>query len=169
MKTQAVSAATSTSTDATATLATPPSAQPDNQAAHKRSSNHAACQAYAQSRTLPRKSCMSEAASATRNIFAQTCTNPTVCCMGNPPSVGGENLRDWPVLVRHERKKHDHLLSGAASHANVLAQSTQRSGKNASDIDEQSTGLSSAGQTRKFSDFIVECLDRDLEGMKRPM
>jgi hypothetical protein len=45
----------------------------------------------------------------------------------------------------------------------------QRCGKNASDIDEQSTGLSSAGQTRKFSDFIVECLDRGLEGMKRLM
>jgi hypothetical protein len=41
-----------------------------------------------------------------------------------------------------------------------LQQSMQRSGKNASDIDEQSTGLSSAGQTRKFSDFIVECLDQ---------
>jgi hypothetical protein len=50
-----------------------------------------------------------------------------------------------------------------------LQQSMQRSGKNASDIDEQSTGLSSAGQTRKFSDFIVECLDRGLEGMKRLM
>jgi hypothetical protein len=35
-----------------------------------------------------------------------------------------------------------------------------RSGKNASDIDEQSTGLSSSGQTRKFPDFVVECLDK---------
>jgi hypothetical protein len=36
-----------------------------------------------------------------------------------------------------------------------LQQSMQRCGKNASDIDEQSTGLSSAGQTRKFSDLVT--------------
>jgi hypothetical protein len=35
---------------------------------------------------------------------------------------------------------------------------------------ERARGLSSAGQTQKFPDFVVECLDkRGLEGMKWPM
>jgi hypothetical protein len=77
--------------------------------------------------------------------------------------------RDWPVLVRHEGKNMIIFSAALLLTRTCLQQSMQRSGKNASDIDEQSTGLSSAGQTRKFSDFIVECLDRGLEGIKRLM
>jgi dipeptidyl-peptidase 4 len=67
----------------------------------KRSSTHAACQAYAQSRTIPRKSCTSSAAPAhTRNIFAQTCANP--CGMANPQ--WGKISRDWR-LPPHCAKK----------------------------------------------------------------
>jgi hypothetical protein len=87
-----VSAATSTSADASATPATPPPSQPDNQSARRQSSNHAACQPYAQSRTSPCKSCRFAAAHAhTHNILAQTCTNPTVYCMGNP-LIWGESF-----------------------------------------------------------------------------
>ena len=75
-----------------------------NQAAHKRSSTHAACHSYAQSRTAPRESCTFAASSAqTHNIVAQTRTNPTVCCTRGCVSEGGTTPY-WPVSSQRHRK-----------------------------------------------------------------
>ena len=75
-----------------------------NPEAHSSSSNHAVCQAYAQSRTLRRRFGTSEATSAqTRNIFAQTWPNPTVCCTRDP-TRGQRASCDRPVTDCASRK-----------------------------------------------------------------